>query len=80
MREFASKLKRRHGRAKLGFFVSMSPFTSGLHEEVRRMGDDDRLIVLIDPGTLAQLVNSDNRLRDLKSLHERAVTDLSSEK
>lgn len=80
LREFASKLKRRHGRAKLGFFVSMSPFTKGLKEEARRTGDSDRLIVLIDPVALGQLVNSDDRLRDLRALHERAVTDLGAEK
>jgi len=80
LREFASKLKRRHGRAKLGFFVSMSPLTSGVQEEARRMGDGDRLIVLIEPAALGKLVNSDDRVRVLKSLHERAVTDLSNEK
>lgn len=80
VREFGSKLKRKFGRTKLGFFVSMSSFTAGSREEVRHLSEGDRLIVIIDPEALERLVLSNDRERDLKALHQRAVTDMSGEK
>lgn len=75
LREFASKLARRHGRARLGFFVSMSEVTAGFNEETRRLNETDRLIVVIGRAALERLVLSDDRGAELKALHQRAVTD-----
>lgn len=80
IREFDNKLARRHGRARLGFFVSMSDFTAGFREETRRLNETDRLIVIIGRAVLEQLVHSKDREADLKALHKRAVTDASSDK
>ncbi|MBA3549535.1 MAG: response regulator [Nannocystis sp.] len=80
LREFANKLRRRHGRARLGFFTSMSDFTAGFQEEARRLGESDHLIVTIPRASLEQLVHASDRNRLLRDLHERAVTDISADK
>lgn len=80
LREFANKLRRRHGRARLGFFTSMSDFTAGFQEEARRLGETDHLIVTIPRAVLEQLVHATDRNRLLRDLHERAVTDISADK
>lgn len=80
LREFANKLSRRHGRVRLGIFVSMSDFTAGFLEETRRLNESDRLIVIVDRLALERLVHSQNRSADLKALHERAVTDAGGDK
>lgn len=80
LREFATKLRRRHGRTRLGFFTSMSDFTGGFLEEARRLGETDHLIVPIPRASLEQLVHASDRNRVLRDLHERAVTDISADK
>jgi ActR/RegA family two-component response regulator len=80
LREFANKLRRRHGRTRLGFFTSMSDFTAGFHEEARRLGETDHLIVTIPRASLELLVHADDRNRLLRDLHARAVTDISADK
>jgi len=52
---FVRKLQSRHGRAKLGYFVTTNRFTAGVGAERRRESTNETLVVLIDGKSLPVL-------------------------
>lgn len=71
---FLRKLESRHGRSKLGYFVTTGRFTSGVSEERRRDSMTDKLVVLIDGTELPTLWNSD---RDITRRFEEVTLSAS---
>lgn len=70
---FTNKLERRHGRAKLGFFVAPNGFTAGFSTTLATRRREELLIVPIDRADLEALVREPDREQVLKQLHQRAV-------
>lgn len=67
------KLQRRFDRAKLGFFVAASGFTSGFHTTLATERKSSHLVVPIDRTDLQRLVEAKDRSEVLKELHQRTV-------
>ena len=70
---FIAKLERRHGRAKLGFFVAANGFTAGFSATLAARRREQILVVPIDGRDLQRWVERDDRDVVLKELHQRAV-------
>jgi hypothetical protein len=51
---FIRKLQSRHGRAKLGYFVTTDRFTAGVRQEMLRESTGETLAVLLDDETFAR--------------------------
>jgi len=75
LREFATKLERRYGRCRLGIFVAPGGFTEPLKLELLRRSKEEHLILLLGDTELRRWVESRDRGRFLKDLHERAVVE-----
>lgn len=71
---FTSKLRRRYGRTKLGFFVAASGFTSGFESTRQTERTNDVLVVPVSAEDLDTLVAAPDVGEALKALHQRAVT------
>ncbi len=76
IRAFFSKLLRRYGRCRLGFFVAPGGFTGPLKEDLRAERKGDILVVLLGRAELRELVLSGDRNALLKRFHEKAVVEL----
>jgi CheY-like chemotaxis protein len=70
---FINKLERRHGRARLGFFVAPNGFTSGFRSSWLTRRRESVLVVPIDDQALERLVTTSNREQLLKQLHQQAI-------
>ena len=70
---FVSKLERRYGRAKLGFFVAANGFTAGFSTTLATRRRENLLIVPIDGAALEALITSSDYDQQLKRLHQQAV-------
>lgn len=70
---FASKLQRRFGQAKLGFFISMAGFTEGFHSDAAARRQGDTLIIPLDATDLDALIASEDRSAKLQEFHRRAA-------
>lgn len=72
---FRSKLKRRFGRCRLGFFVATGGFTEPFLDvqESYRTDSDGIVVVPIGPEDLARLVEASDRNAELRKLHERSI-------
>ena len=75
---FLMKLQRRFDRARLGFFVAASGFTSGFRTTLAAERKSSHLVVPIDRSDLQRLVATTDRSEGLKELHQRAI-ELSAE-
>ncbi len=75
---FRAKLERRFDRAKLGFFVAASGFTSGFLTTLAAERKSHHLVVPIDRTDLQRLVEAPDRSEVLKELHQRTI-ELSAE-
>jgi CheY-like chemotaxis protein len=73
LNHFLMKLQRRFDRAKLGFFVAASGFTSGFHTALATERKSSHLVVPIDRTDLQRLVEASDRSEVLKELHQRTV-------
>jgi CheY-like chemotaxis protein len=73
LNHFLMKLQRRFDRAKLGFFVAASGFTSGFHTTLATERKSSHLVVPIDRTDLQRLVEAKDRSEVLKELHQRTV-------
>lgn len=71
---FVNKLERRHGRARLGFFVAANGFTTGFRSTLAANRKDAILVVPIGPDELEALVEAPDRSALLRDLHQRTVT------
>jgi CheY-like chemotaxis protein len=69
---FDMKLRRRQGRAKLGFLVAPSGFSEPLKSMLAGR-ERSEAIVLVDGSDLARLVATDDVDAMLKELHQRSV-------
>ncbi len=72
---FRSKLQRRFGRCRLGFFVATGGFTRPFTNAAASYGvaSDGIVIVPIGPDDLMRLVQASDRNAELRRLHERAI-------
>ncbi|PRP96748.1 Alginate biosynthesis transcriptional regulatory protein AlgB [Enhygromyxa salina] len=70
---FVNKLERRYGRARFGFFVATNGFTAGVKTTLAANRKGDVLVIPLDGGDLATLVQADDREALLKQHHQRAV-------
>lgn len=70
---FANKLRRRYGRAKLGFFVAANGFTKGFDSTLATRREQDVLIVPLDGSDMQRLVDGPDREALLKDLYQRAI-------
>lgn len=68
-----SKLRRRFGRAKLGFLVAVGGFTAGIQSTLSASREQENLIVPLDCDDLSKLVASDDRAETLKGLVRRTI-------
>lgn len=76
---FQSKLERRFGRARLGFFVAAAGFTKGFHSTRQAERKGSVLVVCIAPQDLQQLVASSDRNETLKQIHGKAIVEANGE-
>ena len=76
LRSFLHKVQRKFDRCRLGLFVAPGGFTESLRAELRGERKDDKLVMLLGPQDLADLIASGDRNETLKKLHERAVIEL----
>jgi CheY-like chemotaxis protein len=76
LRSFLHKVERKFDRCRLGLFVAPGGFTESLRTELRAERKDDKLIILLGPRDLADLVASGDRNETLKTLHGRAIIEL----
>jgi CheY-like chemotaxis protein len=70
---FVAKLERRHGRAKLGFFIAPNGFTAGFSSTLATRRREHLLVVPIDDRALSDLVTGPDREGLLKDLYQRAI-------
>jgi CheY-like chemotaxis protein len=72
---FRSKLQRKFGRCRLGFFVAPGGFSEPFLQAHREYSHspDHIVIVPIGPEGLARLVQASDRNTELRRLHEQAV-------
>lgn len=70
-----AKVKRRHGRCRLGFFIAVGGFTAGFNSHLLAMRESDELIVPLGPDDVARLVEATDRNALLKECHKRSVTN-----
>lgn len=70
---FIAKLERRHGRARLGFFVAANGFTAGFMTTLATHRREHVLVVPIDKRDLGRWIESADREELLKRLHQQAV-------
>ncbi|MEX1362446.1 MAG: response regulator [Nannocystaceae bacterium] len=70
---FTSKLERRFGRARLGFFVAPAGFTEGYRSTLGLLRKGPSLVVPIDQDDLERLVEAADRSSVLKDFHQRTV-------
>lgn len=72
---FNSKLDRRYGRVKLGFFVSVNGFTDGFHAHALTERRGESLVVPLDRGDIEALLGAGGakRAENLRDLHQRTV-------
>jgi CheY-like chemotaxis protein len=77
---FVNKLERRHGRAKLGFFVAPNGFTDGFTRTLATRRREHVLVVPLDDQALNRMVAGPDRGEVLKDLHQRAVESIAGEK
>jgi CheY-like chemotaxis protein len=71
---FRLKMKRRHDRCRLGFFVALGGFSQPFRE-LARTENGDALVILIDRKKLEVLMASEDRHATLKQFHEQAALD-----
>jgi Restriction endonuclease len=72
---FRAKMKRRHGRCRLGFFIAVGGFTDGFSRHVATLRESDDLVIPLGPDDLKRLVETPDRNALLKDLHKRSVTN-----
>lgn len=70
---FGNKLKRRYGRAKLGFFVAVNGFTKGFDTTRAATREQDILVVPLDGSELQRLVDGPEREALLKQFYQQAI-------
>ncbi|WP_428262126.1 response regulator [Haliangium sp.] len=70
---FRSKLERRYGLAKLGFFIAPGGFTEGFRTALDAERKGEVLIVCIGPDDLRALVEAQERNSLLKKLCDQAI-------
>lgn len=70
---FVSKLERRYGRAKLGFFVAANGFTRGFASTLATGRQRDVLVVPLDATALQRLVDGPDREALLEQLYQQAI-------
>lgn len=70
---FRNEARRRFGRCRLGFFISISGFTQGFESTLAAAREGDVLIVPVDAAALEELVLAKDRNAKLKDLHSRAL-------
>lgn len=75
-RNFFQKVERKFDRCKLGFFVAPGGFTAPLQAELRAERKNNKLVVLIGPKDLSELIASNDRNETLKQFLERAIIEL----
>jgi CheY-like chemotaxis protein len=68
-----AKMEGRHNRCRLAFFVAAGGFADSIRALQLQQARDERLIVLVGPGNLDELVRSRNRNAFLKEMHRRAA-------
>jgi DNA-binding NarL/FixJ family response regulator len=70
---FRAKIQRRRGQSHLGFFISINGFTSGFRSANDAARESGTLIIAIDGGALAELVETSDRNAKLKNLCDAAI-------
>lgn len=75
-RNFFHKVERKFDRCKLGFFVAPGGFTAPLQTELRGERRNNKLVVLVGPKDLSDLITSKDRNETLKQFLERAIVEM----
>ncbi|MEQ9497068.1 MAG: response regulator [Deltaproteobacteria bacterium] len=70
---FVAKLKRRRGRATLGFFIAMAGVTGDFRTALPAERQDDIAVIVLERGDVEALITASDRNAYLKELHQRAV-------
>ena len=78
IRDFWGKIEGRHDRCSLALFVAPGGFADTVREFLLRKSEDGRLVLLIGPGELDELVRRPDRDEVLKEIHRRAVVTATS--
>lgn len=73
VRDVWTKMKGRNNRCRLALLVAAGGFADTVHTQLLTKAEDDRLVILIGPGDLEDLVRSKDRNELLQQLHRRAV-------
>jgi Restriction endonuclease len=73
LRDFSGKMDRRHAQCRLALFVAAGGFADSVRTWQVVESKSDRLVILIGPGDLDELVRSRDRNAFLKELHRRAA-------
>ncbi|HRI68060.1 MAG TPA: response regulator [Polyangium sp.] len=73
LRDLLGKLDAGYGRCRLALFVAVGGFADTVRQYLHSHAREDRLVMLIGPGDLDNLVKSSDRNATLHDIHRRAV-------
>lgn len=73
LRDLWAKMEGHHDQCRLAFFVAAGGFADSVHTWQVQQARSDRLVILVGPGDLDELVRSRDRNAFLKELHRRAA-------
>jgi CheY-like chemotaxis protein len=78
IRDFWGKMEGRYDRCRLALFVAPGGFADTVREFLLRKSENNRLVLLVGPGELDELVKRSDRDAVLKEMHRRAVVTATS--
>lgn len=80
LRDLWGKIDGRYNRCRLALFIAPGGFAETVHTQQLQRAREDKLVILIGPGDLEDLVRRKDRNELLKELHRRAVIAASEPK
>jgi hypothetical protein len=73
LRELWAKMEGRYNRCRLALLVAVGGVADTAHDLQLRKSENDLLVILIEAGSLDDLVRSRDRNETLKEMHRRTV-------
>jgi hypothetical protein len=73
LRELWAKMEGRYNRCRLALLVAAGGIAGTVRDLQLRKSENDMLVILIEAGSLDDLVRSNDRNETLKEMHRRAV-------
>ena len=70
---FRSKIRDRHGRVSLGFFVAMAGFTKNVEPILQRQSNEKELVLVLDGPELEAWITAKDRVAWLKAKLDAAI-------